>query len=613
MIVTGIQLRRFMRYEDAVLDLPDKGVIVVAGKNGQGKSALIEAVSYGLWKKTLRGTSPWRTGEDGQVSVCIKHDFTVRRKCSKTGTVKTDWKNGSPEWRRADTETKTQSELDTHLSGHELWRRTHVFSSSDAAHFSLATDAERKSLIENILGLSIFDLAYEDALKGQRDAAQKLSEARIQIEGLKSLTQARTRNLEIYDQSPEPELDQEPPPEPPTPELPPQAPDIPAWVETVDAPALQQLLSELMQAMRDLQAEIFKPFQAPDLAQAQQAAELALTLANRHLALVRAGKCPECLRAFSEDGAEEAARQAAHDAHEQLTQATHNLTQARALYDATRDAKENQLRRMADQRQSLQNKLQSFEAYSRETATYAQALRAYEARQHARQATYETARRAYETRQASRQAQHARRVQDRLAGRQRLLAEIQDSRAKLLDSIDRAVDLEVNDAVAQQVSKVLGTKGVRAFVLGEALTGLEQVANAWLSRMAPGISIALKAYSENKTGGISDKISLEVSGVGGGYGYHASSGGERRRIDASLLLALAEVSAAARGAGRGTLFLDEVFDAVDSEGVPLVAEAIGELGETRPVVVITHSQDLAKHIQATLRLHVDAGTITRHL
>jgi len=164
----------------------------------------------------------------------------------------------------------------------------------------------------------------------------------------------------------------------------------------------------------------------------------------------------------------------------------------------------------------------------------------------------------------------------------------------------------------EAVEQVLGVRGVRAHVLGEALRGIEAVANYWLAKVAgEGLELTLDPYSEKASGGVSDAIALKVAGAGGGFGYKAASGGERRRIDIALLLALAEVSQAASGRdGQGTLFFDEVFDALDGEGAGAVCAALAELAQTRCVVVISHSSTLVETLQPTLRLHVKGGRVT---
>jgi DNA repair exonuclease SbcCD ATPase subunit len=145
-------------------------------------------------------------------------------------------------------------------------------------------------------------------------------------------------------------------------------------------------------------------------------------------------------------------------------------------------------------------------------------------------------------------------------------------------------------AVLSTVEGVLGLKGVRAHVLSRALGGVEAVANSWLARIAgEGLRLRLKPYAEKADGGISDAISLEVEGAGGGEGYRAASTGERRRIDVALLLALSEVAAAAVGERPGTLWADEVFDGLDEVGVHAVCCALDALSAERAVVVITHN------------------------
>ena len=58
MNVHEIRLTGFMSHDDTAVALPDRGLVVLTGDNGAGKSSLIEAVAVALWGKTLRGTDP---------------------------------------------------------------------------------------------------------------------------------------------------------------------------------------------------------------------------------------------------------------------------------------------------------------------------------------------------------------------------------------------------------------------------------------------------------------------------------------------------------------------------------------------------------------------------
>jgi DNA repair exonuclease SbcCD ATPase subunit len=163
----------------------------------------------------------------------------------------------------------------------------------------------------------------------------------------------------------------------------------------------------------------------------------------------------------------------------------------------------------------------------------------------------------------------------------------------------------------EYTERVLGLRGVRAPLLAGSLSGIEAVANAWLARLGrAGLRVVLHPYSEKKSGGVVDAISLDVAGAGGGYGYKASSGGERRRIDVALMLALAEVAAAAHGHLQGTMFFDEVFDQLDVGGLDSLAEALQELAQDRCVVVITHSEILVDRVPWARHFHVSNGVVT---
>jgi DNA repair exonuclease SbcCD ATPase subunit len=96
-----------------------------------------------------------------------------------------------------------------------------------------------------------------------------------------------------------------------------------------------------------------------------------------------------------------------------------------------------------------------------------------------------------------------------------------------------------------------------------------------------------------------------VEGAGGGS-YKGASAGQRRRIDVALLFALSELAVASRGAMPGTLFVDEVFDVLDDEGVESVGAAMQEVAQDRCVLVVTHNPDLVRALRPARRWHLEA-------
>lgn len=164
----------------------------------------------------------------------------------------------------------------------------------------------------------------------------------------------------------------------------------------------------------------------------------------------------------------------------------------------------------------------------------------------------------------------------------------------------------------QDASRVLGTKGVRAHILGATLGVVSKIASAWLQEFSDGkLGVKLSAYKENKDGSVADSINVEVSGAGGGYGYKACSGGQRRRIDVAILLGLAQVASSSRGHKGGTLWLDEVFNQLDDQGFDAVGGMVEDLAKDRCVAVISHRDDIQDVIDFARIYHVDNGNVGR--
>ena len=190
MDVREIRLKNFMVHDNRTFKLPPAGVVLVTGPNGSGKSSLVEAIATCLWGKTLRGTLPWRD-EEGKVSIVTDIVDVLRQRKGRKTKLAFSLPDGELH-EKFDTMTKAQEALDPIVGAFKVWQRTQVFSSQDVAHFTLATDGERKRLLEAILGLEQFDdaLGYcrtdlRTATKGS-DAKQRelavFEERRHQVE-----------------------------------------------------------------------------------------------------------------------------------------------------------------------------------------------------------------------------------------------------------------------------------------------------------------------------------------------------------------------------------------------------------------------------------------------
>jgi DNA repair exonuclease SbcCD ATPase subunit len=174
-----------------------------------------------------------------------------------------------------------------------------------------------------------------------------------------------------------------------------------------------------------------------------------------------------------------------------------------------------------------------------------------------------------------------------------ILASLEDAQDEVLAL---KAELEGHGLVLAELKaadKILSTKGVRAHLLSDAIESIEMVANSWLAMLAgSGTRLTLEPYSQKASGGVKDAIGMEVVGLSGGRSYKSASGGERRRVDLAISLALGEVASAAVGAQPGTMWIDEAFDNLDEAGRTAASMVLSKLAETRCVVVISHDAGL---------------------
>jgi DNA repair exonuclease SbcCD ATPase subunit len=567
-----ITVARWARYDDEQsLLLPARGLVVVSGNNGEGKSMLVEAVSHALWGKSIRdkGKGGWREcKEPSRCAVQLVDGHMVVREYSrgKSALYLTD-PHGARS--RHATATKGQTELDTLVGDFNTWRNSCVFHAGSAtSRFASATDADRKRLIDALMGVDVFDRASQRVRAEVKVADQQLARIRREhedaqrrvAEAKRGFASAQALGASVGAAEPEP-----------------IAPNVDA--ETFRA-QLDQLVAqrEAAGAERRVLAESLSTL----VAELGKLTERASAAGRRVKALDGKPKCPTCGQDAGPDVAARS-RAAAKKAEQQRAdvQAQHDQAAAAlAMSDQQLAAADTMIHR-------ARVHLAGLESQARQ---HASAVAAWQARRDAEQGI-----------------------------RDRADAEARKHRRAQVEAEERidALELELEQALARAANlatadKALGLTGIRATVTGDLLTSIEQLANYWLALIDDRLVIELRPFRELTSGGQRDEICLRLTGAGGDGGAYAdASTGQQRRVDLALMLALAEVvgdQAGTHGTGA-TMFFDEVFGALDPSGCRAAARVLRELARDRCVVVLTHSDTQAEELGADMHVRVEAGRL----
>jgi exonuclease SbcC len=194
MIPVKISMRNFMCYRDDVPPLSFEGIHLacLSGDNGNGKSAIIDAMTWALWGKTRAGSdddliNTTRTEMEVEFEFAMGSQvFRIIRKRSrprkKTGPGQSSLElqistgNG---FRAITGNTIAQTQqriIDTLHMDYDTFVNSAYLRQGHADEFTRQAPAKRKEVLGNILGLSIYDeledRARELAKRHESDSAQ---------------------------------------------------------------------------------------------------------------------------------------------------------------------------------------------------------------------------------------------------------------------------------------------------------------------------------------------------------------------------------------------------------------------------------------------------------
>lgn len=520
--------------------------------------------------------------------------------------------------------TKAEGALAERVGPFDRWCRTHVFLARDAARFAAATDGERKRALEAILGLGAFDAALKQCRAEAREVSARLASTDGALAAWRDAhARASTRAAAPVPEAPTPEaLD----------DLRARLDDAVRAVQVAsddtaaaercygvalgERAAAAATASQLAATLRALTsppapAPVVPPPPGPTPDAAPHLPRPAAAPAPVPVAAVAAPPaCPTCKRPWTPLHAptvapapappppgptlNAAAPEGPAPGHHPQPAAVTALTPTSVLPPAPD---------LAPIRAALAAAEDAARGAGTAVANAEAALAAYRA------AHSQAAARPIPL--AAELAAGHRAVALRgaaLAAREAAAQEAAELAARIAAAEADTAGLRAEAAALAAADTALGLGGIRARILSHALPFLGHRATTWLSRLGrPEWRVSFASTRKTGVRGAQgeEAITLTLDGPPKPQ-YGALSGGEGKRVDLALLLALGELATAVHGAPTGTLWFDEVLDApLDAEGAAVAAEALRALARDRAVVVIAHSPDVVRTLRPVA--HLDLG------
>lgn len=193
MIPVRLQLKNFLSYGPTLqtIEFSNYPLICLSGKNGHGKSALLDAITWALWGQARKTSATVKADHGlvhlGQTQMMVIFDFEfnhqmyrVKREYAITygkplatlefGLLDKEKNSIIPLTGKTIRDTQTTIEQTLHLS-FEAFSNSAFLRQGSANEFSKKSPKERKEILASILGLDQYDAIKRRALEKVRDLA----------------------------------------------------------------------------------------------------------------------------------------------------------------------------------------------------------------------------------------------------------------------------------------------------------------------------------------------------------------------------------------------------------------------------------------------------------
>lgn len=211
------------------------------------------------------------------------------------------------------------------------------------------------------------------------------------------------------------------------------------------------------------------------------------------------------------------------------------------------------------------------------------------------------------------------------AAGQEVLAE-KNPHAETIDDIKKDIELtkaEVGEidtnleafkedrAYIEYWARNFGAVGIKSFIADDLLIALNEKIQDYLIPLYGGsLFIEFTSETENQKGAVSNKIDTKITYTGHETTQSLISGGELKRIEFAINLALADVAEMYSGVQSKVRFLDEPFDGMCSIGQIKALKMLEKIADERGIcyILISHDPGLQNQCKKSFTAVKENGT-----
>lgn len=652
-----IKAKNFLSFKELELDLDNRGLILLTGKNlddksgtfdknGIGKSSLVASIFYALFGETPDGRSA-----DAIINKDAKKNASVELTLEVSGNtyvitrgrkknVLSITLNGEP--MEFSTMKETQANIEQIIGiPEEVFRTTLFFDGHYTTPFSEMTDKQKKEFLSAIVDLSIYSKAHDKT-------KEEIKETKAQIASVDS-------NITIASESSKRELENVSRLRTTKEQYEHNLTTAQATLDNYDDQNYQTLSNNLLEASKEL--EYVSAYKTTNTA--QNALREALTASqslSSELAELQS-KQRELVAHVENLKSVMKSKMEMVKQYEQLNQSAYTKENLVASYnygangssvdaiDAIIPSGATNLETVAKLKEELANLIAEYK--STDTSVYDQPIVEATAKQdEARQAVqklqeeankeiednntlnsrYQMANnKVNQIKEKIRNEEQAKKnLESQVTSAKSSLELVNQQLASYGDVSTDNAESVIEDLQAKKqtlatnlvnLEKVLGAfsdKGIKSHVLDLVTPTLNEGVNKYLGTLTGGaINVEFSTQSKKADGTLSDKFDISVTYNGDVMSYNALSSGEKRRVDVAISLALQDMVIQRYGADVNLLAYDELFESLDATGAENVVELLkSRIEKVGTIIVVSHNEDLKPLFDNSLEVIKKDGVST---